>query len=232
MEPSPESEGFLAIGWGTDGFEGGEQGEIFQTVAPAWLLGKDGGLILELGEYVSAVRYLSLAENGGGTIAPHPFGSATSFALSEDHIFFGAGGVFEISVFDREGVLVRLLRGPSEDLTISETMIENYRRADLTEDEDEDRWYWERAGSPLLGTVPAFTEIQVDVDGNVWVKRFTPPGQSENRWAVFARSGEFLGHIHLPTGFTLTDLGPNRITGIVTDDLGVDRVEVYAVEKR
>jgi hypothetical protein len=88
------------------------------------------------------------------------------------------------------------------------------------------------AGMPMPDSIPAYTDIRVDPEGNLWLERFSVQGSQEHRWAVFSNSGEFLGHLGLPCGFRLSDLGTDWILGIHTDELGVERVKVFGLEKR
>ena len=223
---SPEAEGFLGIGWQRPKFDY-EEGEVYQAFAPLWLFDGEGDLLRELGEFLSAERVYS-----GRLTAPHPFGRRGTFALAPERVIIGTGEAFELLILDLRGSPVQIFRGPPQDLAVTDELVDEYRRADLSGDAAGNRSTWEAAGYPVVEAVPAVTKLLVDPDGNLWAKRFSKPEDSEVSWAVFAADGEFLGHLRVPDGLTLTDIGRDWIVGIRADDLGVERVEVFGLGKK
>lgn len=131
-----------------------------------------------------------------------------------------------MSLYDRAGRLARVFRGPpAGDLEITEELLATYS------DDPAERVFAavDRLGIPQPPALPAYTELHVSPDGHVWVKRFQAPGEEGARWGVFAPDGAFLGHVETPPRFTVHQVGDDRVTGVATDELGVERVEVYRV---
>jgi hypothetical protein len=227
---SAEGEGFVAVGAALGSIER-EEGVILRPVAPVWVFNKDGDPVQKLGDFLSGERFLIKGRSGGYSIGPHPFGRGVVFALTPEAVFIGTGESFEVSVLDREGSLIQKLRVPTEDLTVTPAILDMYRGGGLSEDEADVRSMLSEAETPMPEGLPAYTGIRIDPDRNLWVRRFPLPGLVEARWGVFAATGEFLGHLDLPPRLRLSDLGRDWILGIDTDDLGIDRVQLYGLGK-
>jgi hypothetical protein len=161
----------------------------------------------------------------------HPFARVTVLAAAGPDVVMGSGERFEVRTYSRRGQLLRIARGPSEDLTLTSQMRRDYRTAELTGWEKEERAGLEVAGNPMPKTIPALTALLVDREGNTWAQRFSPPGSLGNRWGVFGRDGEFLGHTLLPEGLRVFEIGADYILGSVRDSLYVEQVRLYRLHK-
>jgi hypothetical protein len=80
---------------------------------------------------------------------------------------------------------------------------------------------------------PVLRTVVLDVDGNVWIQRFQPPwgGGEPTRWWVFSGAGRLLGQVSLPAGLEVEAIGRDRILGVATDELGVERVQVHRIRR-
>ena len=87
-------------------------------------------------------------------------------------------------------------------------------------------------GPPSL---PVFSEIRADTDGNAWVREFTDEGQPA-RWRVFnAMDGHQLAVIELKAGLDLLWAGADHIIVTFRNDLDEERVvalPLYRVQSR
>ena len=77
---------------------------------------------------------------------------------------------------------------------------------------------------------PAYSALTTDRTGNLWMRETALPGEP-NGWTVFDPDGGMLGPIELPAGFEPLRIGDDFVLGVVTDDLGVERVQLYSLEK-
>jgi hypothetical protein len=162
---------------------------------------------------------------------PHPFGRATLLAGEGSNLVVGFAERLEIATYTSEGRLLRVARGPNEDLSLTGTIRGAYRSAPLDGQAKVLREALEAAGNPMPKTMPAYAELKVDAEGNVWVRRFDVPGRSSNRWGVFGRGGEFLGHVQLPQGLEVFVIGADYVLGQSRDTLGVGRVQLHSLRK-
>ena len=81
-------------------------------------------------------------------------------------------------------------------------------------------------------TLPAFTALRVDAEDYLWAQRFRPESDSTERWGIFSPDGEFLGHVAMPPGLLLHEIGGEYILGIAKDDDGVEQVRVHVLRRR
>lgn len=81
-------------------------------------------------------------------------------------------------------------------------------------------------------SVPAYRRFLIDPLRNLWMERFEGPFEVAPReWGVFSDDGVFLGHVAMPEGFRLLDVTAELLAGVATDDLGVERIELYRLER-
>lgn len=49
------------------------------------------------------------------------------------------------------------------------------------------------------------------------------------RWDVFAADGFYLGRVDVPASFRIEEVGRGQALGVATDELGVERVQLYGL---
>lgn len=166
-------------------------------------------------------------KGGGGTSAPHPFGRQTSVEIGLDRAYVATGDQIEIREFSLEGRILRILRGSTDDPLFGASLISRYLddepasfAANLIRSADE-------MGLELPKALPAVTELLLNPEGYVWAKRFKHPFDESERWAVFSPDGAFLGHVTMPPGFSVHEIGATHVLGVSLGDLNVERVARY-----
>ena len=246
---------YAAIGWPPR--DGPPPLGFHRAEAPAWILapgraegGRDGdvdsglergdtavvadtfpgGLIVraELGSFLSSERIGHPRGSG-----PHPFGRAASLAIDETGVFIGTGESGEIRRYSLAGELERIVRWPAADLEIRPEDLEAYRRERLADVADADRPAVERElrDMPLPDAFPAFTRLELDPDGNLWLEGFRRPGTTGRHWTVLGSDGAWLGRVVMPSAFDVTDIGRDEILGVARDELGVERVRLLRLHR-
>lgn len=100
--------------------------------------------------------------------------------------------------------------------------------------------------SPMASTLPALHTIHLDRVGNLWVEPFSPLGSDVPPFQVYAADGNWLGDVVIPPGLSLEmtpglrigwgpgpgfEIGDDYILGVWRDELGVEHVRLYALEK-
>jgi hypothetical protein len=85
------------------------------------------------------------------------------------------------------------------------------------------------AAIPAVSSTPVFDEIRVSQTNDIWVRRFPLPTDEHAIWWVFAEDGRLKASIGLPRGFNLLDITADQIVARVTDDLGIERIEVWPI---
>jgi hypothetical protein len=80
---------------------------------------------------------------------------------------------------------------------------------------------------------PILETLILDEEGNVWVEGFqAPTAEGEpSRWWVFTGDGRLLGQVSLPAGLKVRAIARDRIVGVATDELGVERIQLHRIRR-
>ena len=87
--------------------------------------------------------------------------------------------------------------------------------------------------TPLAATFPALSTILSDASGNLWVREYDFPREQRPAplWTVFDPEGRVLGFIETPEGLRIGQIGEDYILGHYRDELEVEYVQVWALER-
>lgn len=99
---------------------------------------------------------------------------------------------------------------------------------------------------PKPEIMPAYSALLLDDEDRAWVQEFDPdaifipytvgaspqappwaPGPQ--RWSIFNSDGIQVGRVEIPRNVRLTDIRDGRVTAVVHDELGVERVQVFSL---
>jgi hypothetical protein len=177
--------------------------------------------------------------NGGVISFEIPFARNAYAAVGEDQVFVGYNDRFEIQELDRGGNVMRLIRYPRVErlLTESETAELEAEVLAYIDPSPSRRRSIERLfrEPPPPDLRPAFSGFLVDTEENLWVadwiSGFASPQRAPASWFVFAPEGNLLGSVNMPVGFRPMEVGSDYVIGISRDDLEVERVELYGLQK-
>lgn len=103
-----------------------------------------------------------------------------------------------------------------------------------------------RGGGAPPDTVPVFSDFLVDEEGLAWVRPYVPerdprslggnvgmgPAGPGGTWELYSLEGERVDSVEMPEGLTPHHVTSDQLVGIHRDDLGVERVRVYRLERR
>lgn len=167
-------------------------------------------------------------------LMPLPFGRSTHTAPWRDGFFFGTGASYEVAYYSLSGNLLRSVRKTHTATQVTPAHIRSYVEAQLEEiDDQEERRFIESvfAEMPFPETMPAYQDVLVDADGNLWVQEYRKPGASRPSWTVFDSDGVMLGVVETPTRFTVYQIGNDFVLGRWTDELDIEHVQLYELRK-
>lgn len=197
--------------------------------------GPDGAA---LGPLVTLPGSESLVESGEGFVrvgtAPlsrHAFVHETARGFVG-----GASDRYELGFYDLDGTLLRLLRLDRPVRPVDDAVRAAYEEEQLAGAADAEARASVRErleGLVYPPSLPAFSDLEVDALGNVWVQDHRPPGEDggPDRWLVFDPEGRILGAVELPAGFTVFEIGEDYVLGRLTDDLEVERVLLHVLRR-
>jgi len=155
---------------------------------------------------------------------------------------------YEIARYGRDGRLKALIRREWTPIPITDATIQSYERYVLDNDPDASEEAIRRAveRQDVPPHMPAFAmEMAVDAARNLWVREYEtaapvfhsyrniPEMRSGDTspWSVFDDGGGWLGVVRLPSRLRVTQIGEDFVLGVHTDDLGIETVRTYALDR-
>lgn len=84
---------------------------------------------------------------------------------------------------------------------------------------------------PNRETIPAFDKLVPDDAGNLWVRDYMITSDDQPRWSVFDPKGRWLGTVETPRGLDVCQIGSGWILGRARDELDVEYVRLYPLNK-
>ncbi|MYI22759.1 MAG: hypothetical protein F4043_08615 [Gammaproteobacteria bacterium] len=166
-----------------------------------------------------------------------PFSSAAAATASpEGRVAVTAGRSDAYSTYGPTGTLERIVRLAEEPPLRTDAHLEAWVRGssggrepmDDTQVEAALRRYREM---PLPDRLPAWNSLVIADGGEIWARRFAIRGAETVVHDVFGNDGSLLGQVAGPAGSRIQHIADGRVTVISTDDLGVERVEVYELQR-
>ena len=164
---------------------------------------------------------------------PQPFRHSAIAHVWGDLIVIGSNDLYEIRAYTADGALARIVRRAHDVRSPTRADLEDHldeQYADRTE-EERARVLAELEDMPLPGRFPAFGRILTDSRGSLWVEDYQLPGEPTPAWTVLDADGRVLGLMDLTLDLRIFEIGENYILGSVSDDLGIERVQLWPLER-
>lgn len=197
-----------------------------------------GRLVASLGPRPDADLHVSASGNAY-TFRTIPFTRSTPTATWGDLLVVAPNHNYEIRAYDPDGTLSLVVRRAHALVapTPAYRDAEIERRVALRPSEEQAERRQELrerfAETPMPETFPAFGAIMADAVGHLWVQEYDLPGQERPSplWTVFDPEGRVLGFVETPSGLRIYEIGEDYILGRATDDLGVEYVQMWSLER-
>ncbi|MET0395983.1 MAG: hypothetical protein ABW277_04095 [Longimicrobiaceae bacterium] len=192
----------------------------------------DGAPPTVLGRFPGTEQVVRVAENSV-SIMDVPFGRRDHVAVRGDGFYAGSADRTEVGRYDARGRLVGLVRWGSTPRPVTPADVAVYRERALAGADPAARPGMQRmlADLPYPKAMPAYARILVDRAGALWVQEYSPSEEDPVRWTVFDADERQLGTLTLPPRFRLTDAGPDYAVGVGRDDMDVEQVQVYRLDR-
>ena len=214
------------------GARGNVEGGLSQDSTPYLHLSAEGKLLDTITHFAGAEHFI-YRESDGFTVTRPLFGRTSVQALHADRVTLGASDSYELAQYSAKGELQRIIRKRHNPRPIADADWEAAKQERLDAEDEA----WRQRTVPLLeamprpATLPAYAELLADTEGNLWVQDYPIPGDSEQRWTVFDPDGRLLGTVLTPERFRPTQVGSDFVLGVWRDELDVQYVTMYALEK-
>lgn len=155
-------------------------------------------------------------------------------AVNGDRVVFGENESYELALVAPDGVVKRLVRRKVEPRPVTDADFASLMdvRLALISDPARRREVESTYRSlPRPATMPFYDAVLLDDESNLWVRDFEPTTINPLAWTVFDPEGRMLGTVTLPDGLEIKQIGDDFLLGVWRDDLDVQHVRMYALQK-
>lgn len=204
---------------------------VFWDTMPNFVYDREGMRKGTIGEF-SGMDLEASPKSAGAMF----FARISAAATHDGRLYITDGGRFEVRVYNTSG-LERVMRTPTlpDRVTDADVRALQDARASLFQDEAE-RAFVRRnvAERPKPERKPAISNVVVDDLGYVWAGDYRPywDHRSSRQWLVFDPEGRLLGPMQLPGTLTPLQIGRDFVLGAWRDELDVEHLRLYALQRR
>lgn len=210
---------------------GGKLGSgVFADTARFLVADTRGTLLDTIGEFPVGERYVRIEGQRRTTISL-PFGQAAEVTAHRERIYVAPSDHYGIHIYGLSGRLEEAFRLPLSLHEVREDHIERYAASRMRLRNERRRRVEARLlqDIPFPKTFPAFDQLVVDAEGNVWAKEYPRPGERAANWLVLDSRGRWLGRVAAPERFRIEQIGRDYVLGVQVDSLGVESVQMYGL---
>ncbi len=198
----------------------------------------DGAMLLSYGTHPGRESFFGFAGGMPIMLAGLPFSRFLVEGAWGDLVIISPNDDYEIRAYDgADGSLARIVRrehaNRAPTYAEAEQLFEdNLARISLPE-QALSSFREAFPNVPVVERFPAYDGILVDGLDHLWVReaKFTGTERPVPLWTVFDPEGRVLGFIETPDGLTILEIGADYVLGHTTDDLGVESVQVWPLER-
>lgn len=165
------------------------------------------------------------------TILDAPFEPAGLVAVRPAGLIVEGSRAFGLRYLDDAGRLSGIARVDAPGRPVDEEALQRLARDWSATEEGARELLRVLEPLDLSDTVPAFQSLMVDRLGWAWAELFRLDEADPSRWLVFDPEGVARGVIDLPEGLEVFEIGEGHILGRWEDDLGVEYVRRYRLER-
>ncbi len=218
--------------WGAEEVSEASRGGLRRDPIAVVRVGRDGVQMDTLGLFPGREIYL-FDEGGRGVMGTPPFARNAVVALREGRVVVGEQRSFEFGEYGAEGELRRLVRVSEADRSVGPQEMEWFLQGRLAHAPPEDHAAIRRSVEemPRPETMPAYGGVLGDSDGNLWVSEWAMGPQLPSLWRVFGSEGSWLGTVEMPRRFFPLDIGSDWMLGVQQDDLDVEYLVLFPLQK-
>jgi hypothetical protein len=196
--------------------------------------GTDGRSVAKLAVVPDRTRYVH--QFGGLTEFPYvPFAPESFAAAAKRSAYVNQGGAPQLERRSLNGKLEAIIRWRAQR-TRTSAVYARYVAAVLEQTKPQSRPrtvdLYSNKSLPVPEFVPVAAHVIVDELEHVWVRRYQLPWDTTPVYEVFDPDGRWLGQVNTPARFDVFQIGKDFLLGGQRDDLGVERVVMYALDRK
>lgn len=183
---------------------------------------------------------MNIGPGGSNVIMPSvvPFGRALLVAGTGRRIAVAPGIDYQILFYRPDGSLASLVRRAYTPRPLTAADVSRYKeyrndqplpRGIPQQMADAFRGAVEKA--PYPGTLPPYTQLMFDPDGNLWVQSPVIVPDDPAEWMVFDSTGALVASATTPARLRVTQIGTDWLLGIWQDPDEVQHIRAYGIER-
>jgi hypothetical protein len=189
-------------------------------------VGVDGATGEALGEFPGAEE--SVFEGlGMGVI----FGRRLHFHARGDRVAVGNDDTYSVRIYGADGHLLHVVRQARVPIPVGDNDFEAAAPPVIPTSPIQARLSGALEQMPRHATFPAYQDLRLGVGDRLWIQDFVRPGEEGATWHAFGPDGAYRARLDLPRATDVLDFGEDQVLVRVRDDLGVERVRVYGLER-
>ena len=164
---------------------------------------------------------------------PHPFGRATISTIWKDLAVVSPTDRYELRAYSSDGTLAKIIRRDHDLRSPTQAELDAWRTERYADHPEERRTQVlaETADMTLVEFFPAFSALHSDPLGYLWVREYELPGEDHSRWTVFDAEGRVQGFVEMPLDLEVFEIGRDYVLGRVMDELNVERVQLWPLDR-
>jgi hypothetical protein len=170
---------------------------------------------------------------GGGTQA---FSPHAQHAIGSDRVYVGDNDTTFVSAFTLDGAAVRTFAVADKAVPVTDAHMADYRRRTLemigSNAAQRSRFEQNLDAVARPKRFPYWGTAMVDRPGNLWVSAASTGAAGPTTWTVFHRDGGRIASVVVPSGFAPKEIGVDYVLGVMRDDLGVESIHMYVLNRR
>ncbi len=173
-----------------------------------------------------------MSEDGRGVMSAPLFARHAVAAVHGNHVFVGDQTTFEVRRYGAGGALETIFRLTGLDLALGSDDVRRATDSLLGGAEARLRPALRAhyTALPTPPTRPAYGPLLMSDGGDLWVGASDAIGTPRS-WTVFDAAGTLRAIVQLPDRFRPYDIAGDLVTGTWQDELGVEYVRVYRIER-
>ena len=158
------------------------------------------------------------------SVTPFPFGKNPFFTYKNGLLYAGWNDAIVISVISQDGDVLRTIKQEHETVRVTRKEIESkvsdfskeLRRAMLSSD-------------LLPETKPAYDELVVDDQGQVWIREYPDTDSEFAKWLIIDPDSKLVGEMEFPTNLLLKAIKGGRAYASVNSEMYGPYIVVYEI---
>lgn len=162
------------------------------------------------------------------------FGEVFLWAHGPDFVAVGAGKPYLVNLYDAGGVLRGSIRRTVPGIRVTDAMVRDFKADYVAQGSEDFRPI--RAENvekrPVADTLPTYSALHFDQDGNLWVRDFSLPGADDNEpyhYSIYSPDGRWLAQLDVPSDLSVLDRGADYILTRARDEFDVEQIRLYRI---